>query len=149
MLERQALLIRPPDATGRRGIVDPESGAALGHAGRRRPRLLTVLEVREVEDEPLLFTARRWWLVGPIWAIRDADGNGVGFVGGTWVQNHWGRRVAGREPAGPGRTLFRGRQGQELAAIQDDKEGRRLLFSAELDGEPFVKMLLLAAALLG
>jgi hypothetical protein len=148
MLERQALLIRPEDATGRRVIVDPETGTPVGHAFRSRGLLRGTLEVREAEDEPLLFTVRGGWLPWPGRAVRDAEGHAVGWVGAKWVKNRWGRRVAVLEAGGRGRSVFRGRQGRELALLQEEKDGSRLRFRAEIDGEPFFKMLLLAAALM-
>jgi hypothetical protein len=49
---------------------------------------------------------------------------------------------------GTGTRVFRGRGGQELARLQPGPDGERLAFHPEL-GDPFLKMLLLAAALSG
>jgi hypothetical protein len=144
MLERQALVIHPKEAAGRRVLADAGTGVAVGYARWRRRALGAVLEVRELEDEPLVFTlGRSWFLLGRR-VVRDAEGKVVGFVGSAEVQDRWGYRLARR---GTGESRFRGKAGQDLAVLERVPEGWRLTFSGELEGEPFVKMLLLAAVL--
>src|SRR6266851_5591464 len=135
MLECQTLFIHSKDATALQRIVDPDTGVTLGHARW----LMSNLEVRELDDEPLLFTVRRRWLFFRRRVLRDADGNVIGFVGGGVIQDRWGRCLATRE-GGNATSVFQGRMGQEIAILRSGQEGCRLTFGAELEGEPFVKM---------
>jgi hypothetical protein len=147
MLECQALLIGPADVMGRYPIVDTVTGAALGHARWRHRLAHSVLEVREAEDEPLVFTMRRGcWLFGRR-VVCDAEGQVVGVIGGSGIHCRWGARLAAQGPTRTGESRFRGSQGQDLAVIQPGRDVWRVTFSGELEGEPFVKMLVLAAAL--
>jgi hypothetical protein len=144
MLECQVLLIHPLDAAGRRVLADASSGATLGYAQWRRSGFRAVLAVHELDDEPLVFTLRRWWLLLGRRVVCDAEGQIVGLVDRTGIQDRWGCRLASWEP---GENRFRGKEGQSLAVLEHTREGCRLTFSSELEGEPFLKMLLLAAVL--
>jgi len=149
MLESPSLLVRPPDAAAARAIVEPQGGAPLGVARRRggwwgcwlgRP----VLEVREHEDEPLLFTVRRLWLWPGGREVRDADGRPLGTVRAGRVWDRFGRPLACR--AG---EAFGGADGRVLALLRREPDGVRLTFTPEVEADPLVKMLLLASALDG
>ena len=155
MLERRELLLRPDTGAGR-SIVAADTGAAAGSARWRPPdgppwrRWLgrSVLEVREDEDEPLLFTVRRCWSLLPRYEVRDADGFRLGFLVGPWVLDVWGGRQALRQADGPGGACFVSPRGDRLAEVRDEPGGRRFRFGDRVEGEPFVKMTLLAAELL-
>src|SRR5262249_29768489 len=125
-------------------IADAGTGVAVGYALWRRRGLRSLLEVRELEDEPLVFTLNRWWLLLGRRVVRDAEGKVVGFVGSAEVQDRWGYRLARQ---GTGENRFRGKEGQVLAVLERVVDASRLTFSGELEGEPFIKMLLLAAVL--
>jgi hypothetical protein len=154
MLEQRVLLLRPPGRSGGRAIADAETGRPLGVA-RRRPRqagpwwrrlAAPLWAVHEQEDDPLLFTVRRGWGLGPGKPVRDADGHAVGAVGAGHVWDPAGGTLAVLEPGGPGERVFRGRGGRELARLAGGPDGLRVAFHPDV-ADPFLRMLLLAAAL--
>jgi hypothetical protein len=151
MLEQRELLLQPRSGAGLQTIADPQTGSAIGLVrwaeGSDRPwwRWLgaTHLSVYEADEEPLVFTVRRSW--GP-WRrteVCDADERRIGTFSGGAVRDSRGRTLALVE-----RGLFLGRSGEELARLTSGPEGARLLFQEELR-DPFLKMLVLAAALAG
>jgi hypothetical protein len=155
MLEQSVLILRPWDPVTARLPIAAESGAPLGFACRRQAeaaawwRWLTrpMLAVHEQGDEPLVFTVRRIWCLTPRREVLDADGNRVGLLQGAFLLGPHGRRLAHRErETVEGRTVFRDGAGHTLAELTGDGD-RQLAFHAEVENEPFAKMLLLAAAL--
>jgi hypothetical protein len=157
MLEHAALLLPPPGPSGRRAIVAADTGVPLGFARRgghaelpwwRRP-LWPVLEVREQDDEPLLFTVRHCWSWRGRRELCDADGRRLGTLLGDAIDDLWGRRLALRSWT-TNRTVstFRTPRGQALASTSADEAGLCLTFAEPALGEPFLKMLLLGAVLL-
>jgi len=165
MLENGALLLRPcaalPAAGGEaaglepaRAVLDALTGAPLGFAGWRRPggfwpRWLArpVLAVHESDDAPLLFTAHGLWGLAARWEVRDAEGNVLGVLCGPLIKDRFGRALAlWQRPSGDvGRA--RDADGRELMTVVVTPEGTRVAFAAEAEGNPFLKMLLLAAVL--
>jgi hypothetical protein len=156
MLEQQTLLLRPwiGRAAPRRPIVEPATGEVLGFACWQpatpgawwRWLLAPVLEVHEAEDEPLLCTLHRYWSLGTVWAVRDADGRAVATVRRGTIEDPLGRCLAAPESA-VDLLVFRDLERQELATLRREPEGLLLSFTEEVRGEPFAKMALLAAAL--
>ena len=158
MLEHHVLLVRsrmPSPAGAASGppvqpIVDGESGAVLGYARWETDpspwwqRMFSrgVLAVHEQEDEPLLFTIRRAWGITPRHEVCDADGQPVGTLLGRLVYDRHGRPLAALANG-----VFRDSNQHALAELSSTTEGLRLTFGDDIAGEPFVKMLLLAAAL--
>jgi hypothetical protein len=150
MLEQRVLLVRPRSASAVQAIVDGESGAALGSVRWKSEsrsswwRLFgrCVMAVHEHEDEPLLFTLRRAWSLLPRREVRDAEDHPVGSLFGRLVHDRFGRPVAALQDG-----LFRSPRRRILAELTSTPEGLRLAFSPDISGQPFVKMLLLAAAL--
>jgi hypothetical protein len=151
MLEHHVLLVRsrtPSPAV--QAIVDGDNGAALGYARWeeepapwwRRMFGRGVLAVHEHEDEPLLFTIRRAWSFLPRREVCDADGQPVGMLLGRLVHDRHGRPLAALENG-----IFRDTNRHALAELSTTADGLRLTFGDEIASEPFVKMLLLAAAL--
>ncbi len=155
MLEKRVLLVRPRTAAATQPILDAESGQPLGFANWRpaaegpwwRRLAPAVVAVHEQEDEPLVFTVHRPWSLWPRREVRDADGRPVGSLRGGRVFDSGGVAVA--ELAAVDSTpelVFRTRGRRELARLTPGPDGLRLAFSPDL-GDPFVRMLLLAAAL--
>ncbi len=175
MLEERQLLLGPwsrpaADRTGvaasrRRTVFDAATQAPLGHVCWRpdevpawlawlaRPRF----EIYETDDASLLFTVQR--VRGPwsYWKVTEADDRLVGYC--------W-HRAAARAPfdaqlanasgsvfarlvpePGNGSGCFRLGGGDELGAIRPGASGWLLSFSPRSAGNPFVRMLLLAAVL--
>jgi hypothetical protein len=158
MLEARALLIRAGDAAGVRAIADAATGAPLGYArpapanGRPWWRRLPgpAVEVREQEDEPLLFTVRRAWSLLPRYEVRDAEGGWVGTLQGPFLEDRYGRRLAAVRPGpAPDVWVVCGSDGRELAALVGRGGGVEVRFAEAVEEEPFAKMMLLAAALRG
>jgi hypothetical protein len=159
MLEHHVLLVRSRTAspTGAmpepqvRAIIDGDSGAVLGYARWetepspwwRRMFSGSLLAVHEQEEEPLLFTIRRAWGFIPRREVCDADGHPVGSLSGRIIQDRHGRHLAVLVNG-----VFRDANQHTLAELSTTPEGLRLTFGNGIAGEPFVKMLLLAAALL-
>jgi hypothetical protein len=152
-----ALAAVPGRACWHRTILDQQGGRAVGvvlwqqSVSWKWLRFLWVpfFAVHESDDEPLLFTARRVWSPRPSWEVNDAEQHCVGGLRPPWVVDAEGRTIARIErAAGATGTIFRGPGGEELASLQGNEE-RLLRFGCGVAAEPFVKMLLLAAALTG
>jgi hypothetical protein len=150
MLEHRVLLVCRRSSPAVQPIVDGDNGAALGYA-RRQPETShfwrrffggDVLEVHEQEDDPLLFTVRRAWSLLPRRDVFDAEGQPVGSFLGRLVHDRHGRPVASLLDG-----VFRSPYQRVLAELTVTTDGLRLTFGDDITGEPFVKMLLLAATL--
>jgi hypothetical protein len=152
-LEQRALILATSSAP-RRPILSPQTNVALGYARfdprpamgwwRLGPR---VLAIHEQEDEPLVFTVHRAWWLWPARDVRDADDQLIGCVRGTRVENSHGRTLAILQGvSSSGERLFRTPGGDELARLQPVPQGLCLAFAPAVQ-DPFLKMLLLAAAL--
>jgi hypothetical protein len=156
MLEQQTLLLRTwtPGPTARRPIVEPATGELLGFAGWQTSGAVflwswlraPVLEVHEAEDEPLLCTLHRYWSLGTLWAVRDADGRAIASVRRGFILDPFGCCLAAPLRGTRG-VSFHDPERQEMATVIEEPEGTLLTFAEELRGEPFAKMALLAAAL--
>jgi hypothetical protein len=160
MLEQSALLLRLPQAGGptpvpRVAILDGVTGQTLGsarwHGGRDRLAWLRwwappLVRVHESEDEPLLMTLRRGW--GTRWLVQDADGIPVGRLRGGVLLDRKDVGIAVLQRA-PNRAeaAYEDAQGQVLAATARQVDGVQLTFLHEVPASPFVRMVLLAAAL--
>jgi len=169
MLERQALSLRPwapsdkrltdPGSSGRaraRAILDAATGTPQGFAcwqlepGTSWLRWLTwpVLEVHEMEDEPLLFTVQRVWAWTPCWEVSDAEGHTVGSFRAGIICDRCPRACAVVDRSADGSvTHFRSLDGSDWGTLVRNGESAELTYSAKLDDEPIAKMMLLAAAL--
>jgi hypothetical protein len=176
MLEQRQLLLGPwvlvpPDegsASGRRPVLDAATGAPLGHVcwqASHVPAWLAwlaqpVLAVYETEDASLVCTVRRLVGLGSSWKVADADDRAVGLfrhvgvrgpvnepcrgVPAVQLADPSGHRFARFDP-GPGR--FVSERGDELATLGRSEKGHVLTFARRSEGNPFVRMLLLAAVL--
>jgi hypothetical protein len=156
MLEQPVLLLRPRKTSRRQAIVAADTGEPLGFARwpagaenlwwplSGRP----VLAVHEHEDEPLLFSVYRCWSLLPRREVCDADGHHVGILAGPQVRDRFGRRLAVLHREANRRTAsFLSPDGRSLGRVTAGADGVRVAFGPEVAGDPFAKMLLLAAAL--
>lgn len=162
MLEAACLMLQPWVAGPTGGtsakrwirlVADGASGKQLGLArlGWRRSLAWFVhpqVTVAESPDESLLFTLDRTLLPPRAWYLHDADGGWVGTVYRRHIRFHSGRPLAWIEPlpAGTG-ECYRNPEGRELAVLHTVGPARQLVFADWLGGNPFMRMLLLAAAL--
>jgi hypothetical protein len=153
MLEQQLLVLRPHSAPPAQTMVEAATGAPLGFTRwRARADWLTrrllgpVLEVREHEDEPLLFTVRRCWSFAARYLVCDADDQPVGVLDQGQLLDRLGRLFTVRRREGE-RVVFRTTSGCPLAEAEAVEETVRLSFHADVENQPFAKMLLLAAVL--
>jgi hypothetical protein len=159
MLEHSALLLRAWTSVGGaaprrvRHIVDAATKDPLGFAAEEpvargwlswltRP----AFAVHEFEDEPLVFTVHPIWSWNWRWEVHDADEHCVGIVNGPSLEDFAGRRIAllSRRPRG---GCFTARNGEEIATLSGQGADTVLRFAENFGGNPFAKMLLLAAAL--
>jgi hypothetical protein len=165
MLEYSSLLLLPwtsnpqghahssmPD---RRPILDPETGQALGFAGRRASRLpwgfkwlaRLTLEIRETPDDSLLFILLGPGLTMRAWEVFDAEEYPVGSLRGGFIRDRYARVLAIAEPTLDGAFRYRSWEGIELGSLHRSGNENQLIFAEDLVGDPFARMLLLAASL--
>jgi hypothetical protein len=160
MLESTALLLSPWQGAPShlsRPILDAATLTLLGQArssssGSAWQRWLgnTDLEVCETADLALLCHVHQHWGMIPRWSVRDADGQLVGRLEGRILRDAFGRTVAVRRvAAGETGERFLSPQGVELGTLEQRSDGLLLTFGIWLEGEPFARMLLLAAAATG
>jgi hypothetical protein len=153
MLEQQLLVLRPNSALTPQTLVEAITGAPLGFTrwrtrGSRLTRWLTgpILEVREHEDEPLLFTVRRCWSFAARYLVCDAEDSPVGVLDRSHLLDRLGRLFTVRQREGE-RVVFRTTSGCPVAEAEPVAQTMRLSFHAAVENQPFAKMLLLAAVL--
>lgn len=160
MLEKASLLLMPwviPAPPKRmematRRILDADTDQPLGLARRhgslwsgKLTRLR--LEILETEDESLVSTWHGPSWLRRAWEARDADNVLIGHFRKGRLWDRLGRVLAEMRHDGEDEIYFLTPGGQELAALVRKVDGWALTFAAELENEPFVKMLLLGAAL--
>ncbi|HYV39544.1 MAG TPA: hypothetical protein VE988_27895 [Gemmataceae bacterium] len=138
-----------------RTIAD-SAGAAVGFVADVKPqtsrwlRWLSprTLEVYETPDQSLVFTLRRGWGWLTAWHLVDADDRLVGTFRGRALLDGFGHFLAVIEPPddlGCGRFLAV--EGRELGEYALEPHQTKVTFAAELEGNPFARMLLLGAVL--
>jgi hypothetical protein len=154
MLEHETLLLRPPDSSSVRAVVEPAADAPLGFVRPRPGGLLerwfggSLLEVREHEDASLLCTIRNSWIWPYGRLVYDADDHSVGVVRGPRLENRSGRIVAvRRHNADLKCEVFRDSEGRSLATLRSGPGGVVIGFAEATAEDPFTRMLILAAAL--
>jgi hypothetical protein len=163
MLENGALLLLPGDAlplgaTGApesaHAVCDALTGEPVGFAVWRKQRggwlarwlVRPVLAVHEMDDAPLLFTIHQLWGLAPTWEVRDAEGFVLGVLAGSVVKDHYGRNLALCLRTQDG-TQVRDAEGRTLLTLTETSGGKKLTFAPEAEANPFLKMLLVAVAL--
>jgi hypothetical protein len=169
MLEQRALLLKPchrlPEGMSaavvgalapERAIYHPLTGQCLGLAGWRRPRFFAGLSwwprgslaVHEDEDAPLVFTVHPRWRPGPAWEVREADGHDVGVLTRKFLKDALGHKLAYLDWEAQGASIrICTPGGQEWMTMNSEGKDLRLIFAETVDGQPYRRMMLLAAAL--
>ncbi len=87
------------------------------------------------------------WGLSARWEVRDADGNMLGGLSGALLKDRFGRPIALWERPAGGVGRARDGAGRDLMTVLVTDEGTRVAFAAAAEGNPFLKMLLLAAVL--
>ena len=162
MLEKPSLLLCPwqsspsgEAAVRVRPIMD-DAGTTIGFARQSLPttplwlRWLKrrVLEVYEMPDNSLVFGLRRGLGWRSSWHVVDADNRLVGVIRDLAVLDGFGRFLAAIDQSSrPGKARFVAIHGRELGEFESTRKGTRVMFSPELEGNPFARMLLLGGVL--
>jgi hypothetical protein len=162
MLEHHAFFLPPWNVESprqkTRTILDGKRTNVLGFAEwRRRPAFLglswlrrPVAQIYETEDRSLVCTVLSRW--GRRWEVVDAEERSVGAFSTTasaQIEDPFGRRMISiaRIPRS-GRVLLSELNGAEIGAITLSDDGTRMELDAAWECNPFVKMVLLSAAIL-
>jgi hypothetical protein len=120
------------------------------------------LIIHELPEDPEVFRVRKLWSLLPTWELRDGDEEIVGYVQGKQIVDRWfqvlfhSRGDASADVAPPETQRFVSQSGKLAATVEveapDDLPSRevkvRLRFAAEVQQDPFAKMLLLGAVLI-
>ncbi|MCC6418397.1 MAG: hypothetical protein IT429_09165 [Gemmataceae bacterium] len=158
MLERQGLLLcgwgQEEVGGAARVVRDDASGERVGFVRRAAPGprwlrwlLPSVLEVYETEDASHLCTIHGPGWRRRLWRVLDADGRYVGAIDGGVLRDADGRRLALVYRSAGGGARYIGPDGAELAAFTPATRGILLTFTPAIEGDPFARMTILAAAL--
>ena len=154
MLEHATLLLQPPDASSVRAVVEPAAETPLGFVRPRPLGLLerwlggSLLEIREQQDESLLCTIRNSWIRPRSLFVYDADDHCVGAVRGRRLEDRTGRNLARRRTNAEFKgDAFTDPEGRPLATLRSEADGVVIAFTEGITGNPFARMLVLAAAL--
>ncbi len=135
-------------------LSEPSTGEVLGTVSRRqtdgvrwhswlaRPQLA----LHENDDAPLLCTLNRLWGLTRMWEVRDADGHVVGQLHGRTVQDRFGTTLAVLGPRRGPVLIFLSPDGCPRLRVHRETEGIRIDFAQDPWPNPFLKMLLLGAA---
>lgn len=156
-------------------ILDVISGNTLGSVRScgawSRWLAPSAWDIFETEDLSHVFSLRRTWPWSPEWTVHDAEGHCVGSVLSrpprwtdlrlflsdvrrpnfdrlveTRIEDHQGRCIARVQDDGDTRR-FLAISGTELGCLSRKPEGSELTFAPTTLENPFLRMLLLAAAL--
>ncbi len=124
------------------------SASAAGGTGDLRGWPWSILAIHEQEQSPLVCTIRRRFTFAARREVRDAEGELVGVLAGQWIRNRWERAVIRLEALG-GRSCPPRYQRAVAGAVLGE-QGRPLLeFLPGVQHDPFAKMMLLAAVVVG
>jgi hypothetical protein len=107
------------------------------------------IEVLETEDASLLMTLRAPPFNFGRWHVLDAEERRRGSVLLPHILDGDGSRFARLEATARGEQTLRGVSGAACATLSSRQDGSTLLaFAADVEPNPFARMLMLAAALL-
>jgi hypothetical protein len=122
---------------------DDEQSGWLGWFGRQR------IDVLESPDDSLVFSLQRGRLAMAGWELFDADDRHVGTIRGRALMDGCGYLLAAVEaPDATGRGRFLSAEGRVLGEYQVKAKETTVHFAAQLEGNPFARMLLLGGLLI-
>jgi len=166
MLEQPALRLQPwtwieprrnsPDEfSGWIHRIDAEkTGSELGCV-RKLPSLSIFnlgpnrLEVCETEDAALLMSLEQGWFGFGRWRVLDAEGLQVGSVIGPHLLDEQGSYFAAVLNESAAAKRIRRKDDAVLSQLEMTKEGSLIVrFAADLEANPFLRMVLLGACIL-
>jgi hypothetical protein len=143
-----------PKATRRRvwgGMARREVGHIIEQPLRWWPwRVRAWVGAFEMPDDSAVFSGRRaGWLPGD-WDVFDADGRVVGMIRGPYLFTADGTLV-GTHAAGQERHAGRiiDSDANAISRWQPEQGGSRIEFAEALSEQPFIKMTIVIAALIG
>lgn len=151
MLEQPQLWLPNLNSQSAQEIRADRSGSPLGFAQWVAAASLfssATLEVREIEDSPLLFQAQRTWTFLRRYKVLDSEDHLIGYVQQDAILAPSGREVVWclREK---GETRYHQVGGPVLATESTVGEGRFLRFTTDPSiSNPFLRMLIVASWLL-
>jgi hypothetical protein len=128
-----------------------EVGWIVAHPLRWWPwKLIATMSAFEGPDRSAVFAGRRagWWPGD--WDVHEADGRLVGLVRGAHVLYAAGEilgQVIREQEGAAGRIVSPG--GSRLVEWKPLDAGTRIEFDADLDEQPFAKMAVIIAVLIG
>jgi hypothetical protein len=149
LLEQSVLLV--PASPGQRRRLLAVSGQPVGFARRLEQGSwwswwCSGLAVHEEEDQPLVFTIKRRFILMKRREVVDADGELVGTVALPWLLDRWGKPVVEVRPRHSTSGAFLA-NGSVVGEWSLQEGSLRLAFMPAIMDEPYLKMLLLAAIL--
>ena len=125
------------------GFVRVVRGPSWLGCGPRR------LDVCETEDAALLMSIEQGWFGFGHWRVIDAERCRVGAVVGRHLLDEQDGRFATFWHEGSTSGAIRGLKGRVYAELQTVADGAALIrFAFDLDTNPFLRMVLLAACIL-
>jgi hypothetical protein len=133
------------------GLVRREVGHIVEHPLRWWPwRVRAWVAAFELPDDSAVFSGRRaGWLPGD-WDVFDADGKVVGMIRGPYLFAADGTLV-GTQAVGQERHSGRiiDSDANAIARWQPERSGARIEFADALSEQPFIKMTIVIAVLIG
>src|SRR5262245_54242962 len=137
-----------------RRIVAEKTGLELGCV-RKLPSLSIFnlgpsrLDVCETEDAALLMLLEQGWFSFGRWRVLDAEGLQVGSVIGPHLLDEQGSYFAAVSSKSPTAKGIRRKDDAVLSQLEIAKDGTLIVhFAADLEANPFLRMVLLGACIL-
>lgn len=136
-------MVRALDGDAMLGLVRQVRGPSWLGCGPRR------LDICETEDAALLMSIEHGWFGFGRWQVLDAERCRVGSVMGDHLLDEQGGRFATISQESVGASVIRKREGTVLARLETALDGAQTMrFADDLQANPFLRMMLLAACVL-
>jgi hypothetical protein len=107
------------------------------------------LEVCETEDAALLMSLEQIWFSWGRWRVLDAERSHIGSVIGSHLLDEKGACFAAVWQESPVAKSIRRKDGAFLVRLEKTDDGTSIVrFAADLEANPFLRMVLLSACIL-